>query len=195
MLRLNCIIILFNTGSFNPFMHCINMLSEITPLRKFFFTSVTLEVFPPLMNCCNMSPQMMMQIKMFTTRKALIISFRQLSCTMIIINVRLQSFFIRKCFSTGKAFSFMSNVNVLFQSFFMSPTFGEGPKPEQARSPTFGEGLENPSIFTAVHTRILRPVKARGPAFMEGLKPGPGPSPTFKARARPDPSLSRSSLA
>ena len=24
-----------------------------------------------------------------------------------------------------------------------SPTFGEGPKPEQARSPTFGEGLEN----------------------------------------------------
>ena len=45
-----------------------------------------------------------------------------------------------------------------------SPTFGEGPKPEQARSPAFGEGLENTSFLTADHSRNSRPVKAQGPA-------------------------------
>ena len=75
-----------------------------------------------------------------------------------------------------------------------SPTFGEGPKPEQARSPTFGEWPENFSFLTAVQSKLSRPVKAQGPAFMEGLKPGPGPSLTFKAlpgpvRLGPDPSL------
>ena len=54
-----------------------------------------------------------------------------------------------------------------------SPTFGEGPRPGQARSPTFGEGPENPRFLTAVYSKIPRPIKARGPAFMEGLKPGP----------------------
>ena len=38
-----------------------------------------------------------------------------------------------------------------------------------ARGPTFGEGLENPSFFTAVHSKIPRPVKAIGPAFLEGF--------------------------
>ena len=63
-----------------------------------------------------------------------------------------------------------------------SPTFGEGPKPEQAQSLTFGEGSENPSFFTAVHS-----VKFQGPAFLEELKPGPdsskpglGPGSTFQ---------------
>ena len=66
-----------------------------------------------------------------------------------------------------------------------SPTFGEGPVPEQARSPTFGEGPKNPSFLTAVHSKIPRPgIHGRAQAWAgprpDSSNPGLDPGPTFQ---------------
>ena len=66
------------------------------------------------------------------------------------------------------------------------PGFFEGPEPDfwrRQKGPNLsrlglrhlGKGRKIGDFSTAILSKISRPVKAQGPAFSEGLKPGPGP--------------------
>ena len=73
-----------------------------------------------------------------------------------------------------------------------SPVLEESPSPEQTQSPTFEEGLENASNWTALHSKIPRPVQTQGQTFMEEHKPEPEPSPSNRLRPKNPTSVTQS---
>ena len=55
------------------------------------------------------------------------------------------------------------------------PSLEKGPNLSRLGLRHLGKGRKIGDFSTAILSKISRPVKAQGPAFSEGLKPGPGP--------------------
>ena len=54
-----------------------------------------------------------------------------------------------------------------------SPTFSEGPRPEQDRCQTFGEGLQNLSFLTTISPEFMEGPETDSSSSSPGLAPGP----------------------